>query len=436
MANELSHLTVSEVSLVDRPACSLTDDETGKRVPLARVAIWKRDAEDDPLVGLGANKPGMPFVSILHSIEKKAVAGVKFVIGFPKDSGGSTVQSVIFEKDKFDVARAKAWLKDHDFSGLEVDETGESFRFRQADPGKFERFRTIAPGEARKADDQQDPAAAGVDTSATAKAGAAQAAAKTDRGGEELPSGHGEKAMTLEDIEKKLTDQEAVLKALQTENDILKAENDTVLKMSKKERKLYAAMDTEKRKEFMAGDTEKRKAMLAECNKAKAEADAKAEPDEDDLEEQKKRDALITKVDDTVQRLVKSETELAEIRKRERLAVFTKRAETEFPHTSGSPEDKGTVLMEMADKFGEQSQVFKQYLETQKAADKAIAMQFTEVGKVGGGELPAIKAFDAAVDEIRKRDNVSVAKATDRVMSEHPELYMEYDRQKRQVTRQ
>src|SRR6266581_3112048 len=45
MPNVLSNLTVREISLVDRPANSSTVN--GKRVPRARVALWKRDSEED-----------------------------------------------------------------------------------------------------------------------------------------------------------------------------------------------------------------------------------------------------------------------------------------------------------------------------------------------------------------------------------------------------
>jgi len=55
------------------------------------------------------------------------------------------VQTLIFDKEKFSKAEAKAWAKDHDFKADKVDETGDSYRLRQADPGEFEddSFRTV-----------------------------------------------------------------------------------------------------------------------------------------------------------------------------------------------------------------------------------------------------------------------------------------------------
>ena len=64
------------------------------------------------------------------------------------------VQTIIFDKEKFTLAEARQWLKDHDFKttfdGKGVDEKPNSFRFRQRNPGDFQTgsFRTItlAPG--------------------------------------------------------------------------------------------------------------------------------------------------------------------------------------------------------------------------------------------------------------------------------------------------
>lgn len=83
----------------------------------------------------------------LESIIKKSDKGIRFVIGFLKDGGGSEVQSVIFDKDKWDKDTATAWLKDNDFKNPGVDETENSLRYRQEEPGKYQRMRTIIPGE-------------------------------------------------------------------------------------------------------------------------------------------------------------------------------------------------------------------------------------------------------------------------------------------------
>ena len=48
------------------------------------------------------------------------------------------VQTLILSKDKFkSVESARAWVKDHDFKSGGVDETDDSYRFRQRDPDNF-----------------------------------------------------------------------------------------------------------------------------------------------------------------------------------------------------------------------------------------------------------------------------------------------------------
>lgn len=243
--------------------------------------------------------------------------------------------------------------------------------------------------------------------------------------------------MTLEEIQKRQDAQEAELAVLKAANAALVSENETVLKMSKKERKTFAGMDEEKRKEYLAGDAEKRKAMLEACDKA-AKAKEPVEPDADDEEEKeaaRKLQKRLTDSDERVAkaeaRVTKTEAELATIRKREQLTRFTKMAEDLMPHTPGKAEEKGDRLMKLADAFGEDSEFFKAELANGKAADTALALQFREVGK-SGGAVPIEKALDAKVAEIRKRDNIDEPHAMQKAMEEAPELYIDYTRQRQQ----
>jgi len=71
-----------------------------------------------------------------------------------EDRPPAVVQTLIFSKDKFPTAEsAKAWAKAHDFKSDKVDETEESWRLRQRDPGDFQEgsFRTITLTEGVKA---------------------------------------------------------------------------------------------------------------------------------------------------------------------------------------------------------------------------------------------------------------------------------------------
>lgn len=59
------------------------------------------------------------------------------------------VQSVIFDKSKYNVTKAKKWLRDNDFVAPKVDKTDRYLRFRQKEPSYFDEssFRTIPFGK-------------------------------------------------------------------------------------------------------------------------------------------------------------------------------------------------------------------------------------------------------------------------------------------------
>ena len=59
------------------------------------------------------------------------------------DPESMKVQTLIFSKEKFTKASAKAWAKSHGFKAGKVDEKTNTYRLRQRDPGQFETFRTI-----------------------------------------------------------------------------------------------------------------------------------------------------------------------------------------------------------------------------------------------------------------------------------------------------
>jgi len=66
--------------------------------------------------------------------------------GGPKpdqESGSWVIQSLIFDKDKFTAEEASKWIADHEgFGNHGVDETGQSYRYRQYDPAAFSTMRT------------------------------------------------------------------------------------------------------------------------------------------------------------------------------------------------------------------------------------------------------------------------------------------------------
>lgn len=56
----------------------------------------------------------------------------------------SKVQSIIFDKSKWSKAEAVAWLNEHEFHSDKIDETENTYRFRQEDPSHFEKFATMS----------------------------------------------------------------------------------------------------------------------------------------------------------------------------------------------------------------------------------------------------------------------------------------------------
>jgi hypothetical protein len=296
--------------------------------------------------------------------------------------------------------------------------------------------------------------------------------------------------MTLEELEAKVTKQDETIVSLSERNKSLDVENALVIKMTKRERKLYASMDDDTRKAFMAADTQKRGGMLEEAKRrkrqkkltdsmdeaCKAEFDAAGpsqqvemlneqerklakqelaeevaktgkkrfkgtrdteDDDEhdddvdDDDEDGKDRQKLRKQLAAAEDRITKSETELDFIRKRERDTYFIAKAERELPHTPGSPAEKGHTLQKLADAFGEDSAEFKKLLTDLKNADKALSEQFSEIGKAARGDVPALAVFDAKVEEISKRDKIDKPHAVAKAMEEAPELYLEYERSQR-----
>jgi len=109
---KITEYDLVEISLVDRPAC-----------PSAVFSVVKR-----------ADVPPVP-VPVVEKAEKEP----------------TTVQTLIFDKEKFSVDEAKAWAEKNGFKSSKVDEpeAGDTIRLRQRDPVDFKddmRTITLKPG--------------------------------------------------------------------------------------------------------------------------------------------------------------------------------------------------------------------------------------------------------------------------------------------------
>lgn len=109
------------------------------------------------------------------------------------------------------------------------------------------------------------------------------------------------------------------------------------------------------------------------------------------------------------------------------------RGESSGTRWFGEPEKHVSVLEALADANGEDSEVVRQYIETQRAAGEAIAKGglFSELGSNGSGKSGGGQAkVDGLVKALRERDpKLTPEQAELQVYSEHPELYDEYERE-------
>lgn len=363
MPNQLSHIHLDEVSLVDHPANAEIDPVTGQKIPRAVVALWKRDG---------------------------AVAkGVKYLV--TEDDGTAHLPYTGPDGKPDHRLMGAAWAALHGgYRGNRYEGPNQQ--------AALTRLKQVYESE-------------GMDTPAQ----------KADQGVPPEVTRKGAPNMTIEQIEAKLGEQDAAIAKIQSENDALKTENETVLKMSTVERAAYAGMDANQRKEFLAADVAKRKEMCG-----KATGDCGDDDEEEMMEKAQKRDERIAKAESE---LAETQAQLAAIQKRERLGRFVRKAETELPHTPGSPEEKGARLMKMADALGgEDSDDFKAAFGVMREADRALAMRFTEFGK---GALPNASSaegqLDVLADNIAKRDRISKADAYVKAAEENPAIWRQFN---------
>lgn len=90
---------------------------------------------------------GVKIAAWSSSKMEKIIAKVrKTVLEFAIGQRSTTVQTLIFDRERFDRNSAKKWARDHDFRDDKVDVTNNSIRLRQFSPGQCRdrSFRTIS----------------------------------------------------------------------------------------------------------------------------------------------------------------------------------------------------------------------------------------------------------------------------------------------------
>lgn len=144
LGDEVAHLKV-----LDRPLAALAALGEGVElacVRLSEVEVSTRDGfqdDEDTLAG--------------------SPEGVLFVLGRLKDEEALTLQTVLFDRKRFGLPEAMAWLKDHELLDDKLDEAPNALRFRQRDPDDFQpaSFRVIAPGARQESKEQSNDQRAG-----------------------------------------------------------------------------------------------------------------------------------------------------------------------------------------------------------------------------------------------------------------------------------
>lgn len=260
-----------------------------------------------------------------------------------------------------------------------------------------------------------------------------------------------ENAARIEKLEGELAVQKTANQTLKTETEFAKKESALVIKMSDETRALYASMTDEVRKQFVSGDEKVQNDLIkaakdAACKAAKkkpAHAEPDGDEDEDDIEMKKNQEELQKNQEDvqkkltaTEERLAKAESKLVEINKRERRLQFAEIAKSELPHVKGTDLEKGDLLMKMADAFGgTESADYKAQFAVLKSADAALKLQFSEVGKQGGGEGSAEAALFAKAEEISKSEKINIGKAMVKAAEQNPTLWADSERERRNAQR-
>jgi len=531
MANQLTDLTVREVSLVDRPANAEKDPKTGAHVPRATIALFKRDGDIEKYsMNQGRDKgkyragggvgPGQHAAEHADNKDAHLAAAAHHLQAATQANSTDGLSAHILASKAHDNAASNpsrtASLTARNLSqaagrfgiitkeDAEIDEVTKAIEGKTVDGKIFPKSDfaytpsdnvsewklrlTSTPGG------DPDPRIVGAAVAALGPGGyrgqtveipdAARAAVKAkvrsawkkanpDKGSDDLPeilkSEETEMPadqMTIDDIVKKQTAQDAEIAkanaeiakqaasitALTEENQFFKSRAEVAKKMSAKEKSFFDEMSDDDQKKYMAADDAGKKEMMDACDKkAKAKA-AKANKNDDgeDGSDVNKGDAvnitkaeyesLVLKVNTVVSEnatlktaLTKSQTDLADIHKRERLLHFTSIAKSHIDKLSGTDVEKGATLQAMADACGgEDTPLFKQYLETQKTANKLMKSNLRPIGKDGGGTgggegVGVMGQLEAKAGEIAKRDGVGKEIAFAKALKENPDLYEEYE---------
>jgi len=143
---------------------------------------------------------------------------------------------------------------------------------------------------------------------------------------------------------------------------------------------------------------------------------------------------------DLQKKLTEAETKIAAIERQGRtvkfMEIITGKGGDDAPWVGSA--DKHLLLMEsLADRFGEDSEQYKSYVELQTSHAKQIAESalFSEAGTTGGGPVSMDEEIEVGVKKLMESDKeLTLAEATSQWLEKNPKYYNKYDAaQKRRI---
>ena len=233
--------------------------------------------------------------------------------------------------------------------------------------------------------------------------------------------------MTAEEISKKLDDMEKDLGAVTKRAEAAEAAL-LVAKLDDEDREAYDSLPEAEQATFVQADDDARSELLEKARKAVAKRNELPE------DVQKRFDDVTKKLDEVSKQLVEAQTKTAaaeavakKAQDEREMVELTKRAEEEFAGLPGTPVEKATVLKALTKLTPEEKAGCEKML---AAGNACLAGSMKPVGKSGdvsgGGAWSVIekKATAMAAADVSKK--LTVAKATELVIEQEPELYTKY----------
>jgi len=346
------------------------------------------------------------------------------------------IQTLIFNKDQFPTAAdAKKWAKDNDFKFSKVDETENSFRLRQRNPGDFSRLRskkltsgvTATVGPVKKEDKRQQE---------EIMEEMLEKILKADLKDEEQIDAKIDKFLP-EEIKKEGHKSGQLKAALKGAMRLITSVKRELPDGGKKLTDQLAGLMGETRKEDLSDEmkekVKKAQEVIDQADKIKKEAGNGKEGDVIPKETQAKLDELfeshakIAKENETLATSNKSLTEQVTKEREMRVAKEFHEKAKSFGHVGEDAIELGKTLKEAFETMSKEG--YERFEKTLKAANDKIEAGniFSELGTSAGGSVVYDDKIKVAKEaELKANPKLTSEQAEDLALQKNPELYNEY----------